>query len=58
MSSFTQPTIALQTTMTLIMLGLIFAVLVDPYMDSRRSRHGSSAYHAGKIEQYPSDQMP
>ena len=27
MSSFTQPTIALQTTMALIMLGLVFAVL-------------------------------
>ena len=38
MISFTQPTIALQTTMALIMLGLVFAVLVDPYMDSRRSR--------------------
>ncbi len=32
MSSFTQATIALQTTMTLIMLGLVFAVLVDPVL--------------------------
>ena len=33
-----QPTIILELSLVLMMLGLIFAVLVDPYMDSRRRR--------------------
>lgn len=38
MNPISQPTIALQSAMVLILLGLVFAVLVDPYMDSRRRK--------------------
>ena len=38
MGTILQPTILLEITLVMMMLGLIFAVLVDPYMDSRRRR--------------------
>ena len=38
MDPILQPTILLETALVLMMLGLIFAVLVDPYMDSRRRK--------------------